>query len=273
MESTTFLRSIVSKSVILSTVFCVRAYFNFFDFRMRRVLLLPGWSQGPLSVLRYAFPDVNFVTLDIPTPPAGTLWMRNRYFFCLLAFLCGCAVGVEKIVRDRPHLALLLVGALGFVFFVRLLVYNIVRRAVKDSMRAVLRAAAEKEPVEEVAAIVGFSWGGGVLWQMLCEDATAKALAEVPALLLAPTIQANIRCSGQRHPPPREKEVDFSNVHIVSGRNDPFCPASQEELIAKQSKGGAHYHTVDDDHLLCSSGSRRLYCGILQQFLKTSTEK
>ena len=83
------------------------------------------------------------------------------------------------------------------------------------------------------------------------------ALADVPALLLAPTIRANVRCSGQRHPLPQEKVFDFSNVHIVCGSNDPFCPASQEELIAKQSKGGAHYHAVDDDHLLFSSESRQ----------------
>jgi hypothetical protein len=253
--------------------------------RRPRVLLLSGWSDGPLGVLRYAFPDVDFVQLDIPTPPAGTQWLRNRYVAALAAFLALCAVGVRNIVKNvknggkQEHPALLAVGLLAFVFFVRLLVYNIVRQAVKDGMRAALGALPGKKAGAarrrggggggggEVAAIVGFSWGGGVLWQMLCEDATAEALARVPALLLAPTIQANVKCSGQRHRPPR-KDADFSNVHVVCGSNDPFCPASQEELIAEQSQGGAHYHTVDDDHVLFSSDSRRLYCGLLQQMLK-----
>ena len=236
----------------------------------QRVLMLSGWSDGPLGILQYAFPDVQFIKLEIPTPPAGTLWLWNRYVALLACFLCLVAVGFMKLLRGtlKPHSALVVMGLLGCVFFLRLLVYNIVRVSVKDSMRALLQAIGDKE-APDIAAIVGFSWGGGVLWQMMCESATAKALQNIPVLLLAPTIEANAKCSGQRYLPPQEKDPGFSKVHVVCGSNDPFCPPSQEALVAKQSRGKAHFHTVDDDHVLFSSVSRRLYCRLLQQMLSS----
>ena len=234
----------------------------------KRVLLLSGWSDGPLDVLRYAFPDVDFEKLDIPTPPAGTRWLYNRYVFFLVCFCVMCSVSLIQNTfsyTDWPHPGLIVLGLLGAIFFIRLLVYNIVRQSIRDSMSTTLKALESERPV---SAIVGFSWGGGVLWSMLCEHSTSVKLRRVPSLLLAPTIQANAKCSGQRHLQHQKSASDFSSVFIICGTNDPFCPSAQEDIVSRQSQGKANFFNVDDDHVLLSPESRRLYCGILQTMLQ-----
>merc|ERR1719429_552724 len=57
--------------------------------RRRRVLVLGGWSPGPLDVLRSRFRDTDFHEPNIPMPPAGCRWCINPFWAALLLYLGG----------------------------------------------------------------------------------------------------------------------------------------------------------------------------------------
>ena len=227
------------------------------------VLLLSGWSDGPLDALRHydpAFADCRFVQVDIPTPPVGVRWCLNPWFLALLAV---AALAVPAVLSSPRLEGVWWVGRTAalcaVVIVVRLLVARLVRRNVSDSIEAAKREIARLGG--RVDAVVGFSWGGGALWRWLAEDGGPPATG---CLLLAPTVGAIAAVAAR--PPPMTLEaakVDADRVHVLVGTEDPFM-GSVEHALA-----GATVHKVADDHLLCQRQSRALASRILQSFLTT----
>ncbi len=226
------------------------------------VLLLSGWSDGPLDVLRYydpAFADVRFVMVPLPTPPVGVRWCLNAW---CVAVLVVAAAGV--LALSSPGLGLGWVGRAAVLCAVavalRLVVARLVRRNVADSIGAAERAIARLGG--QVDAVVGFSWGGGVLWRWLAESRGVGPRA--PCLLLAPTIGA-IAAVAARPPATTLAQVDAERVHVLVGTEDPFMGSVEHAL------SGVTVHKVADDHVLCSGQARGLAAGILQTFLMTTS--
>mmetsp|Transcript_6369 Transcript_6369/g.16288 ORF Transcript_6369/g.16288 Transcript_6369/m.16288 type:complete len:237 (-) Transcript_6369:399-1109(-) len=213
----------------------------------RTVLVLGGWSPGPLPFIEHAFArDLRFVHVPIPMPPSGLLWMMNPFCFLLAGYLFGL---VPWLVSFTTH-ALEAGAAAGVVVAIciasalicRLLVAALVRYSIADSVWRAQRAIARESPV----LVIGFSWGGGVAhWLM-----AAPARFTGPALLLAPTTAAVRSAALARWP-----AITASDVEVVHATRDPFCPMSQ---VAAYRQAGCHVHVVEDEHVLCSGGTVQL---------------
>jgi predicted esterase len=137
----------------------------------------------------------------------------------------------------------------------RILIARVVRYSIRDGIRLTTIAADIYKPV----AMIGFSWGGGVLWEML---ETWKG----NALLLAPAVSAMSYISRST---PTTHRFKTKRVSIVAGDDDPFCPPSQKRIF---KDSGCAYYAVDDDHVLLKHGTRLLTAKIVNQFLSLSEE-
>ena len=254
-----------------------------------RVLVLGGWSPGPLAHLREQFAEsCVFVEPALHMPPHGVRWCCT-WEFLLLAVAAFSALkalalpGWWKLALSLPALAILPI-------LVRLLVRGSIRRSV---------AAATAAHVEHVEVVVGFSWGGGVACWLLAngaseeeEDGGRSLGAAQEWLLLAPTLDAMASAAGL---PPRSRpdvrlgieRATFAllddedegrdsdgagpgaatscNVHIIHAANDPFCPDAQ--LRALQATR-ASMHVCRDAHTLDSPWTldevARVFAGLLE---------
>ena len=223
------------------------------------VLLLSGWSDGPLQPLQLQFPSVKFIKVNIPTPPAGARWLWNPYLLAITLILYAtpslmrCVASNISSTSIQYVLQLLLL--LSLLSLLRVVVARVVRYAVADSTKTTLRAIEKYKPV----AIVGFSWGGGVLYEMLDQW-------KGPTILLAPTVSA-INWVAMKECAHYTFDIEKKRVAVVAGENDPFCPAGQKLLLTKTS---CEYYGVEDDHILSSNISRELTGEILGDFLARS---
>ncbi|CAJ1453067.1 unnamed protein product [Effrenium voratum] len=202
--------------------------------RPGRVLVLGGWSPGPLDVLQ-ARMDAEFLEPSIPMPPSGCRWCLNPFLLMLVGVLCLLPTACDLVSSgggiNWSHLALLIAMPLAL----RLLVAGVVWYSIKDGLWTASRAIRDFQP----DVVLAFSWGGGLALWLLSERRWSG-----PTLLLAPTVKAMSCvscCSMPRLPPLR------SAVHVFHAENDGFCPSSQ---VAALSGAGCELHICDDNHVL-----------------------
>lgn len=213
----------------------------------RTVLVLGGWSPGPLPFIEHGFArDLRFVHVPIPMPPSGVLWMANPFCFLLAGYLFGLApwlVSLAQAGLDAPAAAGVIVGiVLASLVICRALLAGLVRFSIADSVWRAQRAIAREAPV----VIIGFSWGGGVAhWLM-----SPPARYDGPVLLLAPTTAAMRGAALTRWP-----SITSADVEVVHATRDGFCPTSQ---VAAYQQAGCQVHVVDDEHVLCSGSTVQL---------------
>ena len=201
------------------------------------VLVLSGWSDGPLDELRLRCHHIDFVTVTIPTPPVGAAWLRNPYVAALvvLAGLTGSACELAAAVFPSSVGRAVKLGVVVLTLaLARYLVARLVRFAITRGVEEAKLHIARHRP----DAIVGFSWGGGVVWELISQGAWAG-----PALLLAPTVCALAKVAMK--PPPWPTLPDGVHVDVVTPEFDSFCPKSQANLF---SACGCHCYTVADHH-------------------------
>mmetsp|Transcript_30631 Transcript_30631/g.68829 ORF Transcript_30631/g.68829 Transcript_30631/m.68829 type:complete len:253 (+) Transcript_30631:55-813(+) len=213
------------------------------DGRRRRVLVLSGWSPGPLDVLRSRCPDVDFLEPSIPMPPAGCRWCLNPFCLLLLVVLFWLtpeAASNEDLVAEVDgsfawlvRLALLL----AVPVLLRLVVAGLVWFAIKDGVWTTSRAIRDFQP----DVLLAFSWGGGVALWLLGERRWKG-----PTILLAPTVNAMswVSCCAV---PRLLSPQPSAPIHVFHAENDGFCPASQ---VATLSAAGCDMHICDDSHVL-----------------------
>lgn len=227
----------------------------------RRVLVLSGWSDGPLpGVVR----DLEMrhscrcEVVPLQMPPRGWRWCLNPFVPLLLGLLPATIVGCERVVAVlAPGTAIVLcvviVGAA--LLLARLLVAAIVRYAVRRGV-----AATKARMRRDVALIVGFSWGGGVAHHVL-----ARHAPDCPVLLLAPTSIAMANVARSKPPPFRG-----SRVTVVTATYDDFCPPATPRLYEAL---GCTVHQVDDNHVLLNTSSQSVIVQALAGLLSNSPEE
>eukprot|EP00929_Paragymnodinium_shiwhaense_P084843 TRINITY_DN45401_c0_g1_i3.p1 TRINITY_DN45401_c0_g1~~TRINITY_DN45401_c0_g1_i3.p1 ORF type:complete len:168 (+),score=16.48 TRINITY_DN45401_c0_g1_i3:66-569(+) len=149
----------------------------------KRVLVLGGWSPGPLRVIESRTnAAVEFIEPNIPMPPMGCRWCLNPFLLFLLLYLFyvmpwllemagSWTDGVGGVILQAAFLLISL-------FLVRMLVAGLVWFSMRDGCRICASQIEEYEP----DVLVGFSFGGGVALQLL-----ASGRWRGPTLLLAPT--------------------------------------------------------------------------------------
>ena len=228
----------------------------------RRVVVLGGWSPGPLGYLERELPEFEFVPVSIPMPPCGCLWLANPFVALLVAFF---AVGApwlgELAVRAEPPGVrwLLVVACIGACIVVaRFLVAGVVRFAIWHGGCAAQRAiSATKKSGGEPCLVIGFSWGGGVLHFLLASGGWRG-----PALLLAPTTSAMCGAALVRPWPPLAASAG-ERTEVVHAIWDGFCPPAQEQLyrdagctvcrVDSVSSERAERQRVACPHAICSA--------------------
>lgn len=221
-----------------------------------RVLVLGGWSPGPLPFLRHEFSDrCVFFEPAMHMPPAGARWCCTWE-----AALLAIDIFLISYASARAHVgwyyvALLVAGLLAPLPLIVLLVRGSIRRSAATARRAIAR--------HNIDIVVGFSWGGGIACWLHHAGSWAG-----PTLMLAPTLSAmsSVSCASVTHPffdvadassrlrPAKPDDSDessagdsASSVHIFHATHDGFCPHSQIEALART---GAAMHLCTDAHPL-----------------------
>lgn len=67
--------------------------------RLSRVMLLPGWSMGPLEVLTAYFSTTEFIQPSFPTPPIGKpgFWMLRARSFIVFTHMYEHVLSFETV--------------------------------------------------------------------------------------------------------------------------------------------------------------------------------
>lgn len=210
--------------------------------RARRVLVVGGWSPGPLDALRARMDRVEFLEPTIPMPPSGCRWCLNPFcplllvvIFWLLPMVASgeWPAGIEGTMSWLVRLAALL----AIPLLLRLCVAGLVWFSIKDGLWTISRAINDFQP----DVILAFSWGGGLALWLLAERRWRG-----PTLLLAPTVKA-MACVACRALPRFPAPSALAPVHVFHAHHDGFCPESQ---VAVLSAAGCELHLCDDNHVL-----------------------
>ena len=151
-----------------------------------RVLVLSGWSPGPLTALQTDFhTSCEFLEPALPMPPMGCTWCFSIPCGLLVAWWVAMSLWGRELISVVP-LRLLIEWVVAAMLAV-LVVRDSIRRGVTIAERAIERAS--------VDVVLGFSWGGGIAcWLM------AERRWEGPTLLLAPTVSAMARAARLKEP-------------------------------------------------------------------------
>jgi len=205
-----------------------------------RVLILGGWSPGPLDHLRGHFREFEFEEPPIPMPPSGCMWCMNPFCILLVAYVCAGIPWLFTIAAslDNPGSAIMYVSVvLGSLVVVRLFVAALVRFSVYHGARIAMGAIERTDP----DMLIGFSWGGAVAWELCASHRWTG-----PTVLLAPTVSAI--CGITFSSPPKLRVPACSEVHVFHAREDPFCPDAQHSYLQED---GCVMHLHTDNHMLC----------------------
>ena len=209
-----------------------------------RVIVVGGWSPGPLPLLERRLPEVEFEHVGcLPMPPCGCAWLANPFLALLIFYVAWVAPTLGEMARGvaNPGGATLIVLLVVLSFALAgALVAAIVRFSVWHGALLTRRAIGHGAPP---ALVIGFSWGGGVVHAMLAARSWPG-----PALLLAPTISA-ISSIEMRSAWPVIAPDEAERTEVVMPMFDAFCPPSQVE---DYRAAGVTVHVVRDDHVMCS---------------------
>jgi hypothetical protein len=213
------------------------------------VLILGGWSPGPLTALKSRFrAQCSFLEPAIPMPPVGVGWCASPSFMMLVAelvlvpWLCVWVEDEAGISSAGAALA-----TLGVISAAAVLARLCVAGLVRDSLRVGAQRAAATLRQHPVDVVVGFSWGGGVAADLLREGHLGVH-GSPSVLLLAPTTAAIARCALQRDAASAIR-IDAANrgrVYVFHASHDGFCPDAQRECWEAT---GATTHTCHDSHV------------------------
>ena len=223
-------------------------------------LLLAVCTSGPTYYLKSKLQtefDCDFVEPTLLMPPffnlsCASLWCYDFNFLWMLlvvlAFLWGL-LNVWWSYEGRERFLFLSCLILALAFWIRLMVAVVARSAIADGVEKCLTEIRQKN----VVLCVGFSWGAGVLSELLTKDI---GLDTRPAfVLMAPVSAATAMAAMREDAAFRLHPLDLSDsIHVVHASDDPyFCP-HQERW---NNIPGVETTTLQDNHTFKSASSRR----------------
>ena len=140
----------------------------------------------------------------------------------------------------------------------RFLIARLVRYSVDCSVQATLDTIniIRERDVQTRIVIVGFSWGGHILAEML-----HRQVFPGPALLLAPTINAVASVCNSKLP---QFRTSHELCKVVHASDDGFCPHSQHGHLRSC---GAECVVVDDGHPLNNGRSLATILRLFKELL------
>ena len=212
------------------------------------VLILSGWSDGPLPALEHSLRQrgLRCVRVPLPMPPCGVYWCANPFLLLLAGVVWLAIYAINELTLEPAALYIVLIIAAALVA-ARLCVAGVVRFAEWHGAANAKRLLAR----HRVALVVGFSWGGGIAHRLL-----ASRSWRGPTLLLAPTTIAMARCA-LRSP----QRLDDARLRVVLASQDGFVPRTATEDLYEAVA------VVPDDHPLCGRAARDAIAGASAELL------
>ncbi|KAI2503531.1 hypothetical protein MHU86_10913 [Fragilaria crotonensis] len=232
-----------------------------------RILVLGGWSPGPLSVLKYHLARSKkcvFIEPNIPMPPMGCSWLCDwsmLVFSITFAFMIWGFISLGVVIQSSAFLLILcrlLLIAMSSVLL-RLGVAWIVRRSIE---RGVQQASCY---LPDVDLVIGFSWGGCVVAELLRRAQLkmimdARVQPPTRAVLIAPTTALVASFARQTDVASLITVHEASQVHVFHGIHDQaFCPHAN-----RWEQTGVTLHWCNDNHVFLRQES-------IQALLQTVT--
>ena len=224
-----------------------------------RILILGGWSPGPLNHLKNFLQQRNCVVIEpsIPMPPMGCSWCCDISMVALVCvvglMLWGCQIAgslknLGMIIGTR-----ILLVAVSLVL-IRLCIAWLVRRSIDKGVQHAKRF------LPPTTIVIGFSWGGCVAAELLRRE----RIREQPAtIMIAPTTALVAAIALQRDVASVLTIQDSTQVHVFHGRQDgAFCPHAD-----RWESTGVTLHWCNDNHVFLRQDSIQALVQTLAELL------
>lgn len=241
------------------------------DRQRMRVIIVGGWSPGPLGYLKWVLSEkgchetIEPKELKKYMPPFPGLWCCHPMVLIMM-FMLGATIYLAVTANTSILLRLLIVLlALGWC---RLLVGMVVRTSIETSIRKILLQGLDDESDSSHTLIIGFSWGGCIVAEMIARRMIGGP-NQPSALLIAPTTSIVARLALQ---PDAALKIDklvlpeeySRKITVVHGEFDnEFCPHQNRW----QNVQGVHLQILSDNHVFLRSSSLRALEQILETFV------
>lgn len=239
--------------------------------RNTRIVIVGGWSPGPLHHLKQAVSALGCHEIIEPSqlnqfmPPFPGLWCCHPAFI-IMAFMLGATVFLAVTASTTIFLRLLIV-LLAFGWL-RILVGVAVRTSIETSIRRIRQEGLEDGKDPNRILLIGFSWGGAVVAEMIARGMVG-GVNQPSALLIAPTTSVVARLALQEDASLRIDKVDLAQnptkVTVVHGGLDTsFCPHQDRW----KNISGVDLQILSDNHVFMKFSSLRTLEQCLLRFLR-----
>mmetsp|Transcript_4161 Transcript_4161/g.6499 ORF Transcript_4161/g.6499 Transcript_4161/m.6499 type:complete len:244 (-) Transcript_4161:278-1009(-) len=220
--------------------------------KLTSILVLGGWSPGPLNHLKYCLRRrCLFLEPSIPMPPVGCLWLLDWTVLAIVIVVALELWGFHRLILFSSRTAFLVPTLIVIVILLILTLRLSVALVVRKSISKAINIAMNHMERNNIAVIVGFSWGGGVVAEMLVRGIVGGA-DQSAALLIAPTTALISRISMGRDPASIVRVEERLRVHVFHGNYDRFfCPHAD-----RWAHSGVSFHLCEDNHTFLSQYSR-----------------
>ena len=199
--------------------------------RSVRIVIVGGWSPGPLGHLKQALSlhgcheFIEPSNLSKFMPPFPGLWCFHPAVF-ITALILGATIHVALTAITTFFQRLLII--LLILALCRILVVITVRTSIKESIRRICWEGLNADIDHTRVVIVGFSWGGSVVAEMIAEGMVG-GVNQSSAFLIAPTTSLVARMALQRDAASkianRRLAQNPVKITVVHGEYDvAFCP-------------------------------------------------
>lgn len=225
------------------------------------VLVVGGWSPGPLHYLHSVMTTRSCIVVQprvLPMPPFPS-WSWCCHPKVLLAMaLCGVLMWLATL----QHQSILwkVLAILAAMVSLPILAAVAVRMSIQVGTRSCLEAIQHLHC--ENLVLVGFSWGGAIISELLVQHhcpfqpSTRKRLK---VLLIAPTTSLVSSIAMQQDTALQLPCNDC--IHVVHGIDDgAFCPHQDRW-------SGQNVHRIHDNHIFYQPSSQRFLKSLLMRFL------
>lgn len=223
------------------------------------VLILEGWSLGPLLYLQKCLKDsktkYKILQPGLPMPPLlpGTWWWDRN--FIAMTIVCWCGFGGTA----RILCALCILASV--VGWIRLMAAVAVRSSIRRGVAICLKNMHE----QNIVAIVAFSWGGAILAELIVQGQVGYHVTQPAALLIAPATAFVAKVAMREDAALRIDPVQDSMVHVVQATNDrQVCPHPERW----QNVDGVEYTMLSDIHIFQEQASKHVLAEILVRLLE-----
>ena len=232
-----------------------------------RVLLLGGWTSGPLAAIRASVTvdePIDFLQPALHMPPIGTAWAATWE-----ALLLGCCVWIILALLISTGVWVSMMRPEFWMCCISLPPLTVM--LIRGSVRRCVSTARFRVDRHRVDVVVGYSWGGGIACWLLADNGWRG-----PTLLLAPAVTA--MASAARLPRPHfrassahaDRVACAPFVQIVHAAADRVCPASQQPDLERT---GALMRVCDDGHALCRARSQEVVLGAFARCVEAAQRR